>query len=303
MLVPVVRRLSLLLLFQLIISVLYAQSDRNVLIVGIDGLRGDAFMAAATPNIDGFMNAGEYSYDCDAGMKTVHGPSWTSILTGVWSKKHNIKSDEFKKPMLDPNPHISSIINDSHRAASIVKWNSINEQIDCCSPIQSTGSTDEMIKNKTVSIIEKDDADLIFIQLGDVNEAGELSEFGPKSSIYVKAITRMDKTFADLLYAVQNHAKNTQEEWMIILCTDHGGHENEHDGHHKMTEVRMVPQILAFCKKDGSIGIDLKDHFVSLSDATNVNIVPTVLDYFGYPTPEYLDGNSYFLPVGETNNY
>ncbi|MCP4122355.1 MAG: hypothetical protein GY751_11430 [Bacteroidetes bacterium] len=303
MLSPILRRLSLLLLLHLIISGLCAQSDKNILIVGIDGLRGDAFMAAHTPNIDGFMNAGEYSYDCDAGLKTIHGPSWASILTGVWFKKHNIKSDEFKKPLLDPNPHLSSILNNSHRAASLVKWEAINEQIDCCSPIQTSGGTDEIIKNKAIGIIEKDEADLIFMQLGDVNEAGSLSAYGPNSAIYIKAIERMDRQFSAVLKAVQQHAASSQEEWMIFVCTDHGGHENKHQGQQKLTEVRMVPQILAFCRKDGSIGIDMADYYVSLSDASNVNIVPTILNYLSYPVPIYLDGNSYLKPLGESAAY
>ena len=90
MLDPIVRRLVGVLILLFIMGVLSAQ-DRNILIIGIDGLRGDAFMAAQTPTMDHFMNDGEYSYDCDAGERTINGPSWTSILTGVWHKKHNVK--------------------------------------------------------------------------------------------------------------------------------------------------------------------------------------------------------------------
>ena len=73
--------------------------------------------------------------------------------------------------------------------------------------------------------------------------------------------------------------------------------ESGYIGKQKLTQVRMVPQIMAVCNADGSIGIELEDFYASLSDAANVNIVPTVLDYLGLEKPYHLDGISYLMPV------
>jgi hypothetical protein len=272
--------------------------ERNVLVVGVSGLRGDAFMAASTPNFDHFMNDGEYSYDCDVGLKTIAGPSWATVLTGVWFKKHNVKTDAFKKPMLDIYPHFYSLLeNTAFRTASVVNWEPINSQIDCCSDLPLNYKVDRTVNEKAVEIINSDKADVIFTQYSDVKEAGTLSAFSPDSPVYVKAIERMDRHFADLLSAVRRHASDNGEEWLIIVCTDHGGEGNEYEGKQKLTEVRMVPQILAICNAAGEIGIETSDFYASLLDAANVNIVPTVLDFLGLEKPLELDGSSYLMSL------
>lgn len=285
----------------LFISAVSAQSvivDRNVLVVGVSGLRGDAFMAANTQNFDKFMNAGEYSYDCDVGMKTVNGPSWATVLTGVWYKKHNIKSDDFKKPMLDIYPHYYKYLEGSGlRTASVVNWEPINTQIDCCSDLPTTCQIDRAVNEKGIELIREDAADVLFVQYSDVNEAGTLSKFHPESGVYVKSIERMDRYFADLIAEVKAHAVQHQEEWMIIVCTDHGGDGVIYEGKQKLTEVRMVPQALGICKTNGEIGIEMDHFYPTLSDAANVNIVPTVLDYLGIAAPADLDGTSYLMSI------
>lgn len=298
MLDPIVRRLIGVLILLFIMGVLSAQDDKNVLIIGIDGLRGDAFMAAETPTMDHFMNDGEYSYDCDAGERTINGPSWTSILTGVWHKKHNIKSDAFKKPMLDDYPHFYRYIEHETelRTASVVNLVDINQHIDCCSDIPLQGKIDRSVQEKAKMLIEADMVDVIFTQFADVDEAGRLSAYHPQVGVYIRAIERMDRIFLDLIQTVKSHASLHGEEWLVLILTDHGGEGNEHIGKQKHTAVRMVPQIVAVVKSDGSVGIELEDHYISLTDAANVNIAPTVLDYLGIDKPEYLDGNSYLMP-------
>lgn len=278
-----------------------AQGDRNVLVVGIDGLRGDAFMAAPTPNLDGFMNTGEYTYDSDAGLKTTHGPGWASILTGVWHKKHGVKSNDFEKYTPGEFPALTHYLQDADlRTATVVKWEALTEHIDCCSDKQFTGATDEQVKSKALEIIAADEADVLFVQLGDVDEAGHLSSYSPENSVYLKSITRMDKVFAELLTAVQEHARTSGEEWLIFVCSDHGGEGSEHEGKQKLREVRMVPKIASFCHANGKTGIDHTEFYVSLSEAANVRIMPTVLEYLGVTVPAELDGSSYLQPLSTT---
>ena len=292
----------------LFISAVSAQSpiiteDRNVLIVGVSGLRGDAFMAANTPNFDQFMNSGDYSYDCDVGLKTIGGPSWSTILTGVWFKKHNVKSDDFKKPMFDLYPHFyANMEYTALRTSSLANWPAINEQIDCCSDIHIDCKIDRMVNERAIELINNDQVDVLFTQYSDVDEAGTLTAYSTSSSIYIKAIERMDRYFTGLLDAVKQQAMDSGEQWLIIVCTDHGGDGNEYAGKQKMTEVRMVPQLMAVCNSDGSIGIDMDDFYASLSEAANVNIVPTVLDYLGIDLPYHLDGESYLMPLDVMTN-
>ncbi|MEZ5023485.1 MAG: hypothetical protein R2728_09545 [Chitinophagales bacterium] len=41
------------------------------------------------------------------------------------------------------------------------------------------------------------------------------------------------------------HAKKQQEEWLVVITSDHGGEGSEFDGLHKLQQVRYAPQIMA----------------------------------------------------------
>ena len=284
---------------------LFAQSDQNVLILGIDGLRGDALLAAYTPNFDFFMNNGEFSYGAEVGPKTNCASSWSSILTGVSAKKHNVKSEEFKKHELEKYPHFfSSLEGTDFRSASIVNYVPIATDIECCNLISKFGRSDVSVTAKTKLLIDQDNADVIVANFNEVELAGIYNEFSSRSKDYVKSIEKTDKYFGSLLESIQAHAKANQESWMIIVFTDHGGEKKEFEKLGKLVTVSQVPQLLAFCDEQGEINITLDNHIVDLIEASNLNIVPTILDYLEIEKPEYLEGNSYMQPkmlIG-TNN-
>jgi len=81
---------------------------KHALVIGIDGCRSDALQAARAPNIKSLIENGTVCYRVYAGgtlgtktqQKTVSGPGWASILTGVWADKHRIPDNEFANPNL-----------------------------------------------------------------------------------------------------------------------------------------------------------------------------------------------------------
>ena len=79
-------------------------ADTNkVLIVGIDGCRADALLAAATPNIDKLWQDGAFSFHVRTDPITTSGPCWTSLLTGVWHAKHRILDESYATPPAFPH--------------------------------------------------------------------------------------------------------------------------------------------------------------------------------------------------------
>lgn len=270
-----------------------AQHAKNVLIIGIDGLRGDAFMSAYTPNIEKFMNMGEYSYDADMGTKNNCVAGWASLATGVWHKKHGAKDEEFKKTYFEEYPHFFSLIKDDNiRTASIINYEPITSHIDCCSQIMLTSKNDNAVKEKAIELIRMDKTDLMILNYHELDVCGQTEGFGSESPTYVNLIQKADSMFVDVLTAVQAHAKKRQEEWMIIITSDHGGEGTAFDGLQKLQQVRYAPQIMAFVDVNGAIKVEMPDYYLNLNDASLVNIVPTVLDYLNISKPFYLDGQS-----------
>jgi len=101
---------------------------RRVLIIGLDGVRVDSLKASDTPNIDTLAQSGPYTYEALASrgeQATSSGPSWASILTGVWAKKHKAFDNDFETPNFDRYPHFYRRIRDTYPSAylsSIVNW-------------------------------------------------------------------------------------------------------------------------------------------------------------------------------------
>ena len=75
------------------------EAAKKVLIVGIDGCRPDALRAARTPAMDALWQEGAYSFSAQTDERTVSGPCWTSILTGVWPEKHGVLSNDYRQPI------------------------------------------------------------------------------------------------------------------------------------------------------------------------------------------------------------
>ena len=70
--------------------------ERKVLLIGLDGVRVDILDQATTPNLDAMIAAGAFSDGTQTAMPTVSGPTWSSMLTGVWPEKHGVRSNNFQ---------------------------------------------------------------------------------------------------------------------------------------------------------------------------------------------------------------
>jgi len=72
-----------------------ATQPRKVLVIGIDGARADALQAANTPNLDALLPHAFYTFDSWHLDITVSGPSWSSIMTGVYHQKHGVTNNSY----------------------------------------------------------------------------------------------------------------------------------------------------------------------------------------------------------------
>ena len=82
--------------------------QRHVLLIGIDGLRGDALSCegcANPPTLNALMRDGAYHTDVLAGgpQPTVSGPGWASVFTGFWADRHGVTSNDIGLTMREPH--------------------------------------------------------------------------------------------------------------------------------------------------------------------------------------------------------
>ncbi|MYA65183.1 MAG: alkaline phosphatase family protein, partial [Gemmatimonadetes bacterium] len=72
-----------------------SRGSPRVLLIGIDGVRPDVLAEVPTPNIDALAAAGWYTAEARTTTPSVSGPSWSSMLTGVWPGKHGVTNNNF----------------------------------------------------------------------------------------------------------------------------------------------------------------------------------------------------------------
>ncbi|MEG3657577.1 alkaline phosphatase family protein [Arenibacter palladensis] len=209
--------------------------SKKVLVIGIDGCRPDGILAANTPNLDALMANGTYSLDARNTGITSSGPGWSSMLTGVWQDKHKVVDNSFSGSDFSRYPHFFKRIeenNPNSRTVSVSQWHPINDQIanGFADITRNTADSSADVKNKAVAELGVEELTALFVHFDDVDHAGHGSGFSPDNSNYINAIETVDAAIGELIIAIKNRPNYTNEDWIIIVSTDHGGIGTSHGG-------------------------------------------------------------------------
>ena len=268
--------------------------NKHVLVIGIDGLRPDALQAADTPSIDALIAHGCVSYNAFAGgvlamptqQPTVSGPGWISILTGVWVNKHNVNDNKFEQPNYQEYPHFFKRIKESLPDAylsSIVTWEPIHHFILSDEDFRFTTFGDDYAKMDSEATdiaaghLLSADPDVLFFYLGNVDEIGHEFGYGVEIPEYMKALEAADAQVGLVIGAVKSRPNSADEDWLVIVTTDHGAIGN---GHGRQTvDERTIFFITS--------GRNAKRGIVSPGPG-HAAVAPTVFEYLGIPIkPEW----------------
>ncbi|MCP4311756.1 MAG: sulfatase-like hydrolase/transferase [Bacteroidetes bacterium] len=213
---------------------LRGQSEKvnKVLIIGIDGVRPDAMQKAITENLDELWQNGAYSFNARTDDISSSGPCWTAMLTGVWHQKHKVVSNDYQNPDLAGYPHFFRRIREEKpglETFSVVNWGPIHKILkEGDATYASSPLTDGQVTSEVVSRVKKEEMDVMFVQLDHVDHAGHTYDFSPESEKYLKAIEKSDRQVGRMVRALEKRKSYDQENWLIIVTTDHGGSEHGH---------------------------------------------------------------------------
>lgn len=275
------------------------EKTKHVLLLGIDGCRFDAQTKANTPNLDKLRENGIYSPTAlilgDRYKKndTVSGPGWGSINTGVWADKHNVQDNGFKEPKFDKYPHFFHYVKKSMpeaKTVSIINWTPIAQYIVSSADVSidtkkgtSYAEADDDAEAAAVAEIAKEDnPTAMMLYFGEVDEAGHAHGFHPTVPQYIAAIEHVDTLVGSVLEAIE---KRTDQEWLIVVTSDHGGAGKGHGGGH--TNPDILNSFLIVSGEGAEKG--KFDQQVYIVDA-----VPTLLTYLGIKIDDAweLDGHA-----------
>ena len=218
------------------------QQPGRVLMIGMDGVRPDALQVAVTPNLDGLIAGGLFSPDALNDDITISGPGWSAIHCGVRSGKHNVVDNSFAGQNYLQYPGWLERVETAHpewNTLSASQWSPINGQI--------VGSSADVIVNPSsasqatqtvVDALQNGDPHTVFVHLDDPDYAGHAYGFSPFVFPYLDAIEAMDVLIGQMLGAMEARPNYAEEDWLVLVTTDHGGIGTTHGGN-SMEERRV----------------------------------------------------------------
>jgi hypothetical protein len=207
-----------------LLALIGSAQQRKVLVIGIDGCRGDALQAANAPHLDSLAAAGFRTYEGITQPPTWSATGWSTMLTGVWEQKHKAVDNSFTNNQFATWPHFFArlrSVDPTLSLHSIVHWGPINSQITTQADQELTLSTDQAVADAAVSLLQNGDPDVLFLHFDDVDHAGHDYGFSPSVANYITAIEVVDQQLGPVLEAVKQ--RPVDEQWMVLVSTDHGG--------------------------------------------------------------------------------
>ena len=291
-----------------------ARGTPKVLLIGIDGVRPDVLAEVATPHIDALVLEGWYTAEARTTTPSVSGPAWSSMLTGVWPDKHGVTNNNFTGRNYAQYPSFLARLEEVRpelATFAALDWLPLAEleggdpvippAIDAREIVDGYdlgwGEADGEVTARAVQHLGAADPDALFVYLGNPDETSHRN--GSIGAEYRDAIALADSHVGMLVDAIRARPAYADEDWLILISTDHGRRAD--GGHGGASPEEMTIFIVASGPATGTWHGQATSPATATQPAPRpptfiVDVAATALDHLGIAsdTAWQLDG----MPLG-----
>lgn len=283
---------------------------KKTLFVIVDGISSDSKEKIPTPKLDAIAKVGGYTRAHVGGEKgtysetpTISAVGYNSLLTGTWVNKHNVWDNDIK----DPNYNYWTIFRflkeqyPQKRSAVFSTWldnrtKLVGEGMPQTDKLRLNYSfdgfeldtvhfphdkeksyihqIDEKVVDEAAEYIQSNAPDLSWVYLEYTDDMGH--KYGDSEQFH-KAIQMMDDQMGRLWKAIQYREKNFNEDWLIVVTTDHGRDAKTGKGHGGQSDRERGTWIVTNAK-------DLNANFKSIPGI--VDIMPSIAQHMDISIPK-----------------
>ncbi len=287
----------------LAVGQLAAARDKKVLTIAMDGVRPDALAVANTPNVDSLLDgtffglnrpAGLFAMNAQAEHLTFSGPGWGAYMTGLHVDRHGADTNGFENVVPGTTDWFTPLeaFNSNLHTHRVLTWNiastSFPSGADTVENFEYDQNGDQLMTNRVAQWMQDPATDAVMMFYSDTDGAGHTCGFSPTATCYINEIQDVDSQIGQVMSAMAARPNFANEDWLVILTSDHGGLGTGHAG--GLPEQRAIPFIVA-----GPLATTV----LPQANPRQVDVAATVLTYFGAPIPASYDGHAIGLtPAG-----
>jgi predicted AlkP superfamily pyrophosphatase or phosphodiesterase len=252
----------------------------KVLFVIVDGIPADVLENTATPVLDAISGETGYTRSYVGGAvgeasesPTISAVGYNHLLTGTWSNKHNVWGNDIVAPNYD-------------------YWDIFRIAKEHDASLQ-TAIFSTWTDNRTKLIGDGLDAaggknhgpDLSWVYLQYTDDVSHGYGDGPE---FTAAVQMMDVMMGEIWSAVQHRQSSFNEDWLVIVTTDHGRDAETGSDHGGQTDRERTTWIVTNSQ-------NLNERFAATPAI--VDILPSIAAHMKLDMPadirEQLDGQSF----------
>jgi hypothetical protein len=292
-----------------------AQTRKAVFII-LDGIPADVIEKTDMPVLHEIAARGGYTRSYLGGQKdgfsqspTISAVGYNHVLTGVWSHKHNVWDNDIKAPNYaywnifriaeQANPSLQTavfsswvdnrtkLVGEGLPAAGSTKLDYSYDGLELDKTKFPAGekrmfNIDESVSTEAGRYILEKGPDLSWVYLEYPDDMGHM--YGDSPQFY-DAIKKADAQVGRVWNAIKAREQQYNEQWMIVITTDHGRDAQTGKNHGSQTDRERTTWIYTNLH-------DLNARFKT--NTATVDIMPSILRFLTIPLPtttgQELDG-------------
>jgi arylsulfatase A-like enzyme len=203
--------------------------------------------------------------------------------------KHGLTVNDFTGNHYDEYPDMLSYIGNATSGLNlytISHWQGFLDITAGQNYCYAAGNDDELTAKANI-LFTSFNPDVLLVHFDAPDDEGHSTGFSPGNAAYLAAIERCDKNIKQILEKVKYREQTTNEQWMVVMCTDHGGEGTGHGGQDDLPQTRYVWYIVT---GQGIIPAELT------APSANTDLMPTMLKHMGIAadTSWHLDGTTLY---------
>ncbi|MGO4291654.1 alkaline phosphatase family protein [Chitinophaga sp. RAB17] len=200
--------------------------SRKVLMVIMDGARGQSVRDANAPNITALTDHAIFSWNSITDTQIADYTTWADLLTGVHKEKHNIDGNTLDGNNLQNFPVFFKYIKERApqiRIAAFSASDDLGNLVSNADVNKVFADDDAAVTTAAVGELATDSTGLVMVQYNGVDVNG--AQYGYDVSVpqYRAAILQTDDYIGKLLSAVKARKNYAGENWMVVVVSNHGG--------------------------------------------------------------------------------